>query len=155
VQIIILLVTHDNEEKSMAYVFHQNELPKLTSVIPGRERIPFVSKDLADTDALFAGVQRLNKGSSSPYHYHEKCEHFYFIVEGSGTIDTEDGPKPINAGDLVFIPSEEKHRLNATGADIVMFEFQGPYKYKTVILDGGGQGLAWKQVDGVVRTHIK
>ena len=137
----------------MAYIFHQDELPKLTSVVPGRERIPFVNKDLAGTDDLFTGVQRISKGSSSPYHYHEKCEHFYFIVEGAGTIDTEDGVKAIKTGDLIFIPEEEKHRLNA-GADILMLEFQGPYKYKTVILDGGGQGLTWRQVDGSVRSHI-
>ncbi|MDT3684202.1 MAG: cupin domain-containing protein [Pseudorhodoplanes sp.] len=138
----------------MAYVFNQDEMPKMTSVIPGRERIPFVNKDLAGTQDLLAGVQRLSAKSSSPYHYHEKCEHFYFILEGSGSIDTEDGNKKIEAGDLVFIPEEEKHRLNAV-EDILMFEFQGPYKHKTVILDGGAQGLTWKQVDGTVRSHIK
>jgi quercetin dioxygenase-like cupin family protein len=138
----------------MAYIFHQDEMPKLTSVIPGRERVPFVNKDLAETEDLLAGIQRLKKGSSSPYHYHEKCEHFYFIIEGAGTIETENGVKSIKAGELIFIPEEEKHRLNAL-EDIVMFDFQGPYKYKTVILDSGEQGLTWKQVDGTVRTHIK
>jgi len=138
----------------MAYVFNQKEMPRMTSAIPGRERVPFVNKDLANTQDLFAGVQRLNAGSCSPYHYHEKCEHFYFIVEGSGTFDTEDGSCAVKTGDLIFIPQEEKHRLNAA-EDILMFEFQGPYKHKTVILDGGAQGLTWVQVDGTVRTHIK
>lgn len=138
----------------MAYVFNQSEMPKLTSAIPGRERVPFVNEELAGTRDLLAGVQRLNKGASSPYHYHEKCEHFYFIIDGRGSVDTEDGNKAIEAGDLIFIPEEEKHRLNAL-EDILMFEFQGPYKHKTVILDGGQQGLTWTQVDGTVRTHIK
>ncbi|MBP1741909.1 MAG: hypothetical protein H6Q48_4202, partial [Deltaproteobacteria bacterium] len=29
----------------MAYIFHQDELPKLVSVTPGRERVFFVSKE--------------------------------------------------------------------------------------------------------------
>ena len=30
----------------MAYLFHENELPKLVSTVPGRERVFFVSKEL-------------------------------------------------------------------------------------------------------------
>jgi len=138
----------------MAYVFYEDELTKMQSVEPGRERIPFVNADLAHTDDMLAGIMRYKKGSSSPYHYHEKCEHFYFMIEGIGTVETEDGVKTVKAGDLIFIPNEEKHRFRAV-EDVVIFEFQGPYRYKTIILDGGGQGLAWKQVDGTIRTHIK
>ncbi len=31
----------------MAYIFHQDELPKLVSVVPGRERTFFVDPELA------------------------------------------------------------------------------------------------------------
>ena len=30
----------------MAYIFHHNELPRLLSVVPGRERVFFASKEL-------------------------------------------------------------------------------------------------------------
>ena len=76
------------------------------------------------------------------------------MIEGAGSVETEDGVRPVKAGDLIFIPNEEKHRFRAL-EDAVIFEFQGPYRYKTIILDGGGQGLAWQQVDGTIRTHIK
>ena len=72
----------------MAYIFHQDELPKLVSVTPGRERVFFVSKELAGIEDMLAGIMRYQKGASSPYHYHENCEHFYFIIEGVGTVET-------------------------------------------------------------------
>jgi hypothetical protein len=32
---------------TMAYIFHENELPSLISEVPGRERIFFVNQELA------------------------------------------------------------------------------------------------------------
>ena len=32
----------------MAYIFHQDDLPRLVSVVPGRERIFFVNKELTN-----------------------------------------------------------------------------------------------------------
>jgi len=72
----------------MAYIFHQDELPKLVSVTPGRERVFFVSKELTGIEDMLAGIMRYKKGASSPYHYHENCEHFYFIIDGVGTVET-------------------------------------------------------------------
>ena len=53
----------------MAYLFHQDELPKLVSVTPGRERIFFVSSELADTDAMLAGIIRYNKRGLVPLSF--------------------------------------------------------------------------------------
>jgi hypothetical protein len=50
----------------MAYIFHQDELPKLVSVTPGRERIFFVNKELAGMDDMLAGIMRYQKGASPP-----------------------------------------------------------------------------------------
>ena len=55
----------------MAYIFHENELPKLVSVVPGRERVFFVNKELTGIDDLLAGVMHYEKGASSPFHFHE------------------------------------------------------------------------------------
>ncbi|MDA1001264.1 MAG: cupin domain-containing protein [bacterium] len=133
----------------MAYIFHQDELPKLVSESPGRERIFFVSDELADTKAVLAGIIRYKKGTASPYHYHENCDHFYFLLEGTGTVETEEGPHPVKAGTLVFIPAEEKHRLRAS-EDSVHFELQAPNQFKTTILEGTDADLRWKKVDGKV-----
>lgn len=133
----------------MAYIFHQDELPRLVSVVPGRERVFFVSKELSNTDHMLAGIMRYKAGAASPYHLHENCEHFYFIMTGSGSVETPEGVQKVEPGTMVFIPAEEKHRLRAT-TDLFYFEFQAPNNFKTTILDGTEDDLRWEKVDGKI-----
>ena len=133
----------------MAYIFHQDELPRLVSVTPGRERVFFVSKELAGIDDMLAGVMRYRKGASSPYHFHENCEHFYFMIDGTATVETPEGVRSVKSGDMIFIPAEEKHRLRATDS-LFYFEFQAPNRFKTTILDGTPEDLLWERVDGKI-----
>jgi len=134
----------------MAYIFNENELPKLVSVVPGRERTFFVNKDLTKIDDMLAGVMHYEFGASSPYHYHENCEHFYFIMEGNGTVDSEEGSRKVGPGDMIFIPAEERHRLRATETPLFYFEFQAPNRFVTQILDGTPDDLRWEHRDGRV-----
>ena len=133
----------------MAYLFHQDELPRLVSVTPGRERVFFVNKELAGIDAMLAGIMRYKKGASSPYHFHENCEHFYFMLEGTATVETPEGVRNVKSGDMIFFPAEEKHRLRATES-LFYFEFQAPNRFKTTILDGAPDDLLWERVDGKI-----
>jgi mannose-6-phosphate isomerase-like protein (cupin superfamily) len=133
----------------MAYIFHQDELPKLVSVTPGRERVFFVSKELAGIEDMLAGIMRYKKGASSPYHYHENCEHFYFIIDGVGTVETPDGVREVRSGDMIFFEAEDKHRLRAV-EPLFYFEFQAPNRFKTTILDGTKDDLLWEKVDGKI-----
>ncbi len=133
----------------MAYIFHQDELPKLVSVVPGRERVFFVSKELSGIDNMLSGIMRYKNGAASPYHYHENCEHFYFIITGAGSVETPEGTEKVEPGTMVFIPAEEKHRLRAS-EDMFYFEFQAPNNFKTTILDGTEDDLRWERVDGKV-----
>ena len=133
----------------MAYLFHQDELPRLVSVTPGRERVFFVSKELAGIDDMLAGIMRYKKGASSPYHFHENCEHFYFMIDGTATVETPEGVRNVKSGDMVFIPAEEKHCLRATES-LFYFEFQAPNRFKTTILDGTPDDLLWERVDGKI-----
>jgi mannose-6-phosphate isomerase-like protein (cupin superfamily) len=134
----------------MAYIFRQDDLPKLVSVVPGRERIFFVNQELTNIDDMLAGVMYYNSNASSPFHLHENCEHFYFIIEGKGSVETPDGVRAVGPGDLVFIPPEAKHRLRATETGLFYFEFQAPNRFKTTILDGTPDDLRWNRVDGRV-----
>ncbi len=133
----------------MAYIFHQDDLPSLVSVVPGRKRVFFVSKELSGTDSMLAGIMYYTADAASPYHFHKNCEHFYFIFDGSATVETEQGLRALNPGDLVFIPAEEKHRLRAK-EPLFYFEFQAPNRFETTILDGTKDDLLWERVDGKV-----
>ena len=133
----------------MAYIFHQDELPKLVSVTPGRERIFFASPELTGMDDMLAGIMRYQKGASSPFHYHENCEHFYFIIEGVGTVETPEGVREVRSGDMIFFEAEDKHRLRAI-EPLFYFEFQAPNRFKTTILEGTKEDLLWEKVDGKI-----
>src|SRR5712691_9990521 len=93
--------TGRSEEITMAYIFHEDELPKLVSVVPGRERTFFVNKELTNVDDMLAGIMRYKQGASSPLHLHENCEHFYFIMEGNGTVESDGDVRNVGPGDLV------------------------------------------------------
>jgi mannose-6-phosphate isomerase-like protein (cupin superfamily) len=134
----------------MAYIFHEDQLPKLISVVPGRERTFFVNKELTQIDDMLAGIMRYAKGASSPYHFHENCEHFYFIMEGKGRVETEEGARDVGPGAMIFIPAEAKHRLRATEEPLFYFEFQAPNRFVTRILDGTPDDLRWNRVEGGV-----
>ncbi len=134
----------------MAYIFHQDQLPKLVSAVPGRERIFFVNKELTNIDDMLAGVMHYQANASSPFHLHENCEHFYFIINGRGTVETPEGVRSVEPGSMVFIPPEAKHRLRATETGLFYFEFQAPNRFKTTILDGTPDDLRWNRVDGRV-----
>jgi mannose-6-phosphate isomerase-like protein (cupin superfamily) len=133
----------------MAYLFHENELPKLVSTVPGRERIFFVSKEISNINHMLAGVMHYKKGAASPYHFHKNCEHFYFIMEGRATVESEEGITEVGPGDMIFIPAEERHRLRAT-EPLFYFEFQAPNRFQTTILDGTPDDLLWEKIDGKV-----
>ena len=47
-QVKIKWIIPGKEEKSLAYNSNQDELPRLFSVVPGRERVFFASKELTD-----------------------------------------------------------------------------------------------------------
>lgn len=133
----------------MAYIFHQDELPKLVSTVPGRERIFFVNKELTNIDHLLAGVMHYAAGAASPYHFHKNCEHFYFILEGKGSVETPEGTRDVDVGDMVFFEAEDKHRLRSNGP-LFYFEFQAPNRFQTTILDGTPEDLLWEKVDGKI-----
>jgi mannose-6-phosphate isomerase-like protein (cupin superfamily) len=135
--------------RAMAYIFKESELPSLVSVVPGRERIFFVNQELAGIDDMLAGVMHYKKGAASPLHLHKNCEHFYFIISGKATVESDEGVRPVGPGDLIFIPAEEKHRLRAT-EPLFYFEFQAPNRFKTTILEGTEDDLRWERKDGRV-----
>ena len=131
----------------MAYVFHQDELPALVSVVPGRERTFFVNKELTKIDDMLGGVMRYKPGATSPMHYHENCEQFNVFFEGTGTMETEEGIRPVGPGTVVFMPEFQKHRLKSD-TDLFYFEFQAPNRFKTIILEGTPEELRWERKDG-------
>ena len=56
---------------------------------------------------MLAGVMHYKKGAASPLHLHKNCEHFYFIINGKATVESDEGMRAVGPGDMIFIPAEE------------------------------------------------
>src|SRR5579871_686538 len=132
----------------MGYVFDEQTLPRLRAATAGRERIFFVTPELAGHRDFLTGVLHYADGRS-PYHFHIGCEHFYLLLDGHATLRTEAGERPIGPGTLVFIPEGQKHQLIAApGVPLRFMEFQGPNQFRTTILEGDQDDLRWFHEDG-------
>jgi len=62
----------------------------------------------------------MEPGGSTPNHTHP-WEHEVFILSGGGVVLGEDGEKRFNPGDVVFMPSGEKHQFRNTGDETLKF----------------------------------
>lgn len=62
----------------------------------------------------------LRPGQSTQRHHHTKTEEIYYVLEGSGLMETDEDSRQIGPGDGVAIPPGSNHRLTNTGdADMV------------------------------------
>jgi quercetin dioxygenase-like cupin family protein len=62
----------------------------------------------------------VGKGGCSPFHTHA-WEHEVFILEGEGSVMSEEGPKKIKQGDVVYVLPNEKHQFKNEGKTVLKF----------------------------------
>ena len=54
-------------------------------------------------------------GGHTPHHSHD-YEHEILVLNGSGTITSAEGARPFQAGDVIWMPPNEKHQFRNTGS---------------------------------------
>jgi quercetin dioxygenase-like cupin family protein len=59
-------------------------------------------------------------GGYTPHHSHP-WEHEVFILSGSGIILGEKGEEILKAGDVVYMPPNEKHQFRNSGSEDLSF----------------------------------
>ena len=59
-------------------------------------------------------------GGHTPHHEHGH-EHEVLIIRGTGTVKGELGDRPCRAGDVVWIPPNERHQFANTGSEPLEF----------------------------------
>ncbi len=55
-------------------------------------------------------------GGHTPHHAHD-YEHEVLILKGRGVVTGEAGDRPCQPGDVVWMPPNEKHQFQNTGAE--------------------------------------
>jgi putative monooxygenase len=75
----------------------------------------------------FLGVAALEPGERINEHYHPYSEEFLYVARGAITVDLDDRPVPVAAGEALYVPVNVRHRLRNTGAERAEVVFQlGP-----------------------------
>lgn len=59
-------------------------------------------------------------GGYTPHHSHD-YEHEILVLAGSGTAKSPQGDRPFKAGDVIFVPANEKHRFINDGPETLKF----------------------------------
>jgi quercetin dioxygenase-like cupin family protein len=78
-------------------------------------KVRWVISEKDGANNFYMRIVEIEPGAQGlPLHDHP-YEHEIYILEGQGVVVGEDGEKPFRSGDVIFIPSSEKHRLKPTG----------------------------------------
>jgi mannose-6-phosphate isomerase-like protein (cupin superfamily) len=94
---------------------------------PLSEQTPFTTADGSTIRSLLdrtnAPVENqslaeagLPASGATQRHYHRLSEEFYFILEGSGTMEIDGEERSVGPGDAILIPPGAWHQIR-TGAD--------------------------------------
>lgn len=62
----------------------------------------------------------IEPGGHSPRHRHD-YEHEVLVLDGRGTVLLEGTERPIQPGDVVFVPPDEEHQFRAVGDEPLRF----------------------------------
>ncbi|MEZ0274371.1 MAG: cupin domain-containing protein [Roseimicrobium sp.] len=60
-------------------------------------------------------------GSATQRHYHKVSEEFYFILEGSGTMDLDEDLREVGIGDAILIPRNAWRQITALSSSSLRF----------------------------------
>lgn len=113
---------------------------------PISEQAPFTTKDGSTIrsilDAANAPVTNQSlaeatvpEGTATERHYHKKSEEFYFILDGSGTMEIDGDSKPVTVGDAVLIPPGAWHQITATQSLKFLCCCSPPYSHEDTYFD--------------------
>ncbi|WP_433280991.1 cupin domain-containing protein [Micromonospora sp. CA-244673] len=80
----------------------------------GELRVLLGPKTVGSTSG-FLGVATLAPGERIAEHYHPYSEEFLYVARGVITVDLDDRPVPLAAGEALFVAREVRHRLRNTG----------------------------------------
>ena len=88
-------------------------------------------------------VNEFDPGLTSKAHKHDKEEHAFYIISGTGIIRIEDERIPVEEGDAVYVPPGKMHEVSSTGNAplkyLVLYSPPGP---NIALREKGAYGLA-------------
>jgi mannose-6-phosphate isomerase-like protein (cupin superfamily) len=101
----------------MARLLKQSEAKKLG--LPGRTSLEPVSGEIGSRVTFRIAEVPVPKAGDKPRgpHLHRGFEECIYVLKGQGVTVAESGEIPLQPGDIVLIPPNEKHMTRNTGTE--------------------------------------
>jgi len=116
--------------------YRSNEYIDKENPTPGRRYRTEVLTEPDDAKRLAGIFVILPAGEQVPYHYHATRESLIYILSGEGIEKVENKEFPVKAGDVLFMPANEKHTImNRSDKDIRYLEFYSPIERDFIEVD--------------------
>lgn len=99
-------------------IYNINNLPREALHRFGGGAVTQKLGGLAGSQDIYANIDILPPGAqSAKYHAHTLQEEFFLVLQGSGTLRTKEGKRPVKTGDFVAKPAglENPHQFINTG----------------------------------------
>ena len=112
-------------------VFHYDEVKAEEAKEEGASKLRvrwLITKDMGAPNFAMR-LFEMKPGGQSPLHSHP-WEHEVFILEGEGVVVGAEGETRFRAGDVVFVPPNERHRFRNDGDKTVKFLCLVPHHSK-------------------------
>lgn len=102
-----------NEQKPTVRVIKPNQFDTNTPQTPGMQRVAAVSRELAGSQGIWAGITVVAPSISSGVHHHGELETVIYVVSGNGRIrwgDSMEFSEDVEPGDFIYIPPFVPHQ---------------------------------------------
>jgi quercetin dioxygenase-like cupin family protein len=110
---------HRKEKKMLANKYHEIKKEEVTA--EGAKDVSIRWLIGKDTDAPFYLRHfEVQPGGHTPYHNHP-WEHEIYVLEGTGRINTGEGPIPLEKGSFALVRPGEEHQFENTGQTTFTF----------------------------------
>src|SRR5258708_38472680 len=103
----------NNEPKPTVRVIKPTQFDANTPQTPGMQRVAAVSRELAGSQGIWAGITVVAPSIASGVHHHGKLETVIYVVSGNGRIrwgDHMEFSEDVEPGDFIYIPPFVPHQ---------------------------------------------
>ena len=103
----------DQAKQASIRVIKPHQFDANTPQTPGMQRVAAVSRELAGSDGLWAGVTAVDPHVASGKHHHGELETVIYVVAGKGKIrwgDALEFEEDVEPGDFIYVPPFVPHQ---------------------------------------------
>lgn len=94
-------------------VIKPHEFDSHTPQTPGMQRVAAISRELAGSQGIWAGVTIVAPQTASGIHHHGELETVIYVVSGKGMIrwgERMEFEQEVEAGDFIYVPPFAPHQ---------------------------------------------